>query len=558
MRHKLLNSIAIVTVVTATSSPVPLTPVAMAETQAPQGFCRTAAPLPDIGRERDWQAEQDRRDRAIARTERSGDDTVVVEEPALLPPPMVAPAPPPPLAPPPLPSSGGASDDDETGAISVTARRIEVPTTEMALPVTTISSDELEGGGDEGADVIITGTRIDGSADRDRKPRRGEIAPPRPRPQPQPQAGLLTAGEHDDLLNPELYAAYVRRSDLAQRIRDLPRVDTLNVVTVKVADDSGRAIPFAEVKVTCSDGNSITMATQSDGTAVFFPGLDRLSERISVSARQDGRMIAEARPVLVSGKAGGQTVGLTASAADTRVDKLDLMFVVDTTGSMGDEIRYLQTELKSIIDTVTRKHQGVDIRLGFVFYRDDGDDYVTYSVDFNRDIGRQQAVLARQDANGGGDYPEAMDQALIRAIGHKWRPDAVKSLFLVADAPPHDDKFGRTWAAAEAARTSRIHITPIAASGVAGEAEYAMRAMAAATQSRYLFLTDDSGVGNPHAPPAVDCYLVTRLDALVRRVIDSQLSGRRVEPEKDEVIRSVGKYDAGKCILPRGYRWDKG
>jgi hypothetical protein len=350
----------------------------------------------------------------------------------------------------------------------------------------------------------------------------------------------------------------VRRSDLAQQIRDLPRVDTLNVVTVKVADDSGRAIPFAEVKVTCSDGNSITMATQADGTAVFFPGLDRLSERISVSARQDGRVIADARPVLVSNKRGGQTVGLTAENARSAVDKLDLMFVVDTTGSMGDEIRYLQSELKSIIETVTRKHQGVDIRLGFVFYRDQGDDYVTYSVDFDRDIARQQTVLARQGADGGGDYPEAMDQALIRAVGHKWRPDAVKSLFLVADAPPHNDKFGRTWAAAEAARANRIHITPIAASGVAGEAEYAMRAMAAATQSRYLFLTDDSGVGNPHAPPAIDCYLVTRLDALVRRVIDSQLSGRRIEPDKDEVIRSVGKYDAGKCLLPRGYRWDKG
>lgn len=382
--------------------------------------------------------------------------------------------------------------------------------------------------------------------------------PPRPYPPRQPQSGLLTAGEHDDLLNPELYAAYVRRSNLAQAIPDLPRVDTLNVVTVKVADSSGRAIPFAEVKVTCSDGNSISMATQADGTAVFFPGLDRLSERISVSARKGGATIAAARPVLVSNQPGAQLVGLTAGSGAAPVEKLDLMFVIDTTGSMGDEIAYLQSELRSIINNVTSKHRGVDIRLGFVFYRDEGDDYVTYSVDFDRDIGKQQGVLARQSANGGGDYPEAMDQAMIRAVGHQWRPDAVKSLFLLADAPPHDDKFGRTWRAAEAARAKRIHITPVAASGVADKAEYAMRAMAAATQSRYLFLTDDSGIGNPHAPPAIDCYLVTRLDALVRRVIDSQLSGRRVEPDKEEVIRSVGQYDAGKCILPSGYRWDQG
>ena len=120
----------------------------------------------------------------------------------------------------------------------------------------------------------------------------------------------------------------------------------------------------------------------------------------------------------------------------------------------------------------------------------------------------------------------------------------------VADAPPHDDLVGLSWKAAEVARAKRIQIVPVAASGVAKEAEYIMRAMAAATQSRYLFLTDDSGVGNPHAPPAIDCYLVTRLDALVRRVLDSQISGRRIEPRPDEVIRTVGRYDAGRCILP--------
>jgi hypothetical protein len=426
--------------------------------------------------------------------------------------------------------------------------------------VTTVSSEaiESEDSGEGGEAVVVTGTRVDSDSasalERSGKRRR----PPGSMPPPVPQSGLLTAGEHDDLLNPELYAAYVRRSNLAQTIRDLPRVDTMNVVTVKVADASGQAIPFAEVLLTCSDGNSIRMATQADGTAVFFPGLDRLSERVSVSARKDGRSIAAARPVLVSNQPGGQTIGLTASSAAQRPDKLDLMFVIDTTGSMGDEIRYLQSELRAIIQSVTEKHRGVDIRLGFVFYRDEGDDYVTQSIGFDRDIGRQQEVLARQSANGGGDYPEAMDQALIRAVGQQWRPDAVKSMFLVADAPPHNDKFGRAWAAAEAARAKRIHITPIAASGVAGEAEYAMRAMAAATQSRYLFLTDDSGVGNRHAAPAIDCYLVTRLDALVRRVVDSQLSGRRVEPDEGEVIRSVGKYDAGKCILPTGFRWDQG
>ena len=131
----------------------------------------------------------------------------------------------------------------------------------------------------------------------------------------------------------------------------------------------------------------------------------------------------------------------------------------------------------------------------------------------------------------------------------------MKTLLLVADAPPHDQDIALTWRAAEHLRAERVHIVPVGASGVADKAEYVMRAMAAATQSRYTFLTDDSGIGNAHAEPDVDCYLVTRLDQLLRRVIDSQLSGRRIEPEDREIIRSVGNYDAGRCVLPANWDW---
>lgn len=515
MRSRFLTGVTMVAVLASAPGPLPLTSAYARTAPGDQGFCRNAGPLPELGAE----ASSQQQGNGGRRLPGSARDRAMSSTPP-------APPPPPPV---------------------------------MAAPVAAYESAASS----DGSSVVVTGSRVsDSAADRSAAPAEAgpadaRIAPPYrpypPRPQPQPQSGILTAGEHDDLLNPELYAAYVNRSNLGQQIRTLPRVDTMRVVTVKVNDRSGQPIPFADVTVTCSDGNSITMATQADGSAVFFPGLDRLSERITVSARRAGRSIADARPVLVADAPGGQTVGLTANQAAVKASKLDLMLVIDTTGSMGDEIRYLQAELRSIVNAITAKHRNLDIRVGFVFYRDIGDEYVTRTVAFDRDIGRAQGVLARQYATGGGDYPEAMDQALIRAVGQDWRADAVKSLLLVADAPPHDDKFARTWAAAEAARAKRIHITPVAASGVGDKAEYAMRAMAAATQSRYLFLTDDSGVGNPHAPPAIDCYLVTRLDALVRRVIDSQLSGRRIEPEQQEVIRSVGQYDAGKCVLPSGF-----
>lgn len=408
---------------------------------------------------------------------------------------------------------------------------------------------------------MVTGARrTEGSARAGRDDGRIMPMPPRRppypphRPQPEPQAGLLTAGEHDDLLNPELYTRYVKASDLGQSVRDLPVVDTRSVLTVEVKDSAGRAVPFAEILLTCSDGNSLKAATLADGRAVFFPGLDRLSPDVRISARRGGQAIGGERSVRIDRAGGGQQVTLIVDRAVAgAVRKLDLMLVVDTTGSMQDELRFLQVELKSVVGALARRHPELDVRIGFVFYRDEGDDYVTSTTAFDGRMERIQSTLDQQDATGGGDYPEAMDQALIRAVGQSWRPDAVKSLLLVADAPPHDDKVGRAWLAARVAREKRIQITPVAASGVADTAEYAMRAMAALTQSRYLFLTDDSGVGNPHAPPAVDCYLVTRLDAALRRVLDSQISGRRIEPERAEVIRSVGQYDAGRCVLPRDF-----
>lgn len=215
--------------------------------------------------------------------------------------------------------------------------------------------------------------------------------------------------------------------------------------------------------------------------------------------------------------------------------------------------RFLKSELKSIVGDIRRDYPGLDIRVGLVAYRDLYDEYVTRTDRLTSDFGTIQSSLERTTGEGGGDMPEAMDQALIRAVDQDWRPDAVKTMLLVADAPPHDELQGKAFAAAEAARARRIQIVPVAASGVDDSAQYFMRAVAAATQSRYVFLTDDSGIGNAHAEPSVDCYVVTQLATAIRRVIASQVSGQRMEPFPEEVIRVVGTYDHGRCVLPPSF-----
>lgn len=475
-----------------------------------QGYCRMPEALPDLGQETQYQTPRRRHD-----------------------------------APVPMASAAEAGGD-----VSVTARRAESGAADRA---------GVDGVFGEAEAPMAEAPPPPPSASPSAESRKA-ISPPRPpypgrpypRPRPYPQAGLLTAGEHDDLLNPELYASYLRRSDLGQQIAGLPQIDTSRLLRVAVHDRSGRPVRGAMVEVTCADGNRLRLPTMADGTVALFPELDRLSETVLIAIPGEDR-----RAINIPRAEGGLEVRFTTDRlSPARNLALDLMLVIDTTGSMGDEIRYLQTELDSILAALRARHRGLDLRVGFVFYRDIGDHYVTSTVPLSGNLGAARNELAQRHAGGGGDYPEAMDQALIRAAGADWRPGAVKSLLLVADAPPHDENFDMAWLAAEHLRQKRVHVVPVAASGVADKAEYAMRAMAALTQSRYTFLTDDSGVGNPHAPPAIDCYLVTRLDALLRRVIDSQLSGRRIEPEQGEIIRSVGNYDKGRCILPQG--WQQG
>jgi hypothetical protein len=95
-----------------------------------------------------------------------------------------------------------------------------------------------------------------------------------------------------------------------------------------------------------------------------------------------------------------------------------------------------------------------------------------------------------------------------------------------------------------------VHVYPIASSGIDDATEYQMRATAQLTGGRYLFLTDDSGIGNSHAEPHIPCYAVSRLDHAVVRMVETELQGQRAPLRNDQVIRRVGQPDAeGKCTV---------
>lgn len=239
---------------------------------------------------------------------------------------------------------------------------------------------------------------------------------------------------------------------------------------------------------------------------------------------------------------------------DLRKSYLDISLVIDTTGSMGDEIRYLQVEFDALSSTIADRYPDAEQRWSLVTYRDQSDDYVVRWFDFREDLTEFQTKLAAQSANGGGDYPEAADEALEIANQLAWRsdPSVARLLFWVADAPHHDERAERLAAAVRTAATQDIHIYPVASSGVDELTEFSMRAAAQLTGGRYLFLTDDSGIGGAHKEPTLPCYFVTKLDDAILRMVDIELTGDYREPTEEEVIRVGGDPEHGVCTLSGG------
>ena len=121
---------------------------------------------------------------------------------------------------------------------------------------------------------------------------------------------------------------------------------------------------------------------------------------------------------------------------------VDVVFVLDTTGSMSGLIQTAKDKIWSIATTMASAQPTPEIRIGLVAYRDRGDDYVTQIVDLSDDLDSVYATLMDFQAGGGGDTPESVNKALSDAV-HKmsWSQgkQAYQVIFLVGDAPPHMD-----------------------------------------------------------------------------------------------------------------------
>jgi hypothetical protein len=246
-----------------------------------------------------------------------------------------------------------------------------------------------------------------------------------------------------------------------------------------------------------------------------------------------------------------------ASAQRSAHSVVDVALVLDTTGSMGDEIAYLTAEFASISGAISATYPGASQRWALVVYRDTpdtdpGDDYVVKSYDFTPDMNAFASTVGAQTAANGGDYPESPELGIQQLAQLTWRtdPSVAKLAFWVADAPQHDYRGTQMKQAIVQTQQAGIHMYPVSASGTDDLLELTMRSAAQLTGGRYLFLTDDSGVGDPHKIPEIPCYFVTRLERALVRVVGMELSGTYAGPNPADVIRVSGTPSAsGTCAL---------
>lgn len=121
---------------------------------------------------------------------------------------------------------------------------------------------------------------------------------------------------------------------------------------------------------------------------------------------------------------------------------MEIVFCVDTTGSMGGLIEGAKVKVWSIVNEIIKQKPTPNIKIGLIAYRDQGDSYVTQVFDLSEDLDATYKNLMTFSAGGGGDTPEHVNKALDDAVTQiKWSEGsgALKVIYLVGDAPPHMD-----------------------------------------------------------------------------------------------------------------------
>lgn len=339
----------------------------------------------------------------------------------------------------------------------------------------------------------------------------------------QTYSGLLTAGEWNDLDNWKFWTDLLNENEFYKHT-EYWEFYPKKLVAVKVIDED--SVGIANVSVELLKDGDVEFAAKTDNAGFAYCWINLFGGATNDSTAKyslsvDGSDYTE--PLTISAKGDEElNINFVVSDAKQAEAKADIAFIVDATGSMGDEIDFLKSDLDNIIENA-KSGNNVDMRTAAVVYRDEGDDYLTRYDNFSSDLSKTQAFISKQNAGGGGDTPEAVHSALETALQNlSWNESArARIAFFILDAPAHhEDKIIKSLQKSiKLFAKNGIKLIPVAASGVDKPTEFMLRFFDLATGGTYVFLTDDSGIGNHHMEASVGDFEVEILADLMARLI---------------------------------------
>jgi uncharacterized protein YegL len=262
--------------------------------------------------------------------------------------------------------------------------------------------------------------------------------------------------------------------------------------------------------------------------------------------------------------------GVTAVTTGTR--DLDLVFVIDTTGSMAGELREAKERVQQLATALREARPGATVRLGVVAYRDRGDAYVTRVSPLSAEVAQSFDFLATLRAEAGGDSPEDVLSGLAAALHEiEWSasPTVDRQVFLIGDAPPHldyadgarpEDLFR------EAAERS-IVLNMIGCRSLSGDGVAFFRKAAYATEGTYQHIGRVEVAGQPEAGVAAAVLSAldvegapeppgTPLDLVETEVAGTEQGGTESRELQVDQVRDKGSGEScGLTVgVPRGLR----
>lgn len=368
-----------------------------------------------------------------------------------------------------------------------------------------------------------------------------------------PKNGILTASEHNDLGSWELWKDVAKNQLKIQSERW--KFQFNKRFSVLVQGENGCPLSIISVQLLSQKKVIWESVTDNNGICQLWL-MDSTLGDLSMKVIGSGTTLENQK--LIPFEEGMNFV--TLNQKPVKKEEIDIVFAVDATGSMQDEIDFLKADLNEIILDVKKNNPNCDLNLGSVYYQCFGspNQYVTSSIDLTPKTDKVLKFISSKNATGGGD--EVVQIALDSAINKlKWRPTAkAKLLFIVLDEPP-------SWSIETAkkmmdvyqdAARKGIKIIPCISSNFDEisniSLEYLMRNAALATNGTLVFLTDDSGVGGRHKIPFNVTVKVELFKDLLTRLIDQsleqspcELSTKNVtkesltEDNKEEVVNEI-------------------